>query len=291
MYTLLCLRHFRLILFIMHSLSVFALHAKDFDQSKQDSFQQKIVNTLLKSPAAKWTIIAGVMYYSIMAERQFHEVAVFRHIELPESLKRLKHFEVIHLQSVIQDGPSCAWYSVLNAQALGDFLDSKKTNLYADGIAQDIEKDFLPTMKRKADEYARLMGTSKSFDGLYSDQKYKLAEEILKHSNFMTVDVWDNSSLSVKRAGEKELQGVSYADLKQSIVKPSLFKAYRHILLSIASDKDSRHAVLISLIYRENQKPLIVYMDSNNNTLELDQIGDSIYPGEVCRFLMNLDKT
>ena len=64
----------------------------------------------------------------------------------------------------------------------------------------------------------------------------------------------------------------------------------QHILLSVPTGfiRSEYHAVLISVLKRPNNKPLLLYMDSHNRTFESCEL-NYIVPYYVLEFIKQLD--
>lgn len=217
----------------------------------------------------------------------FNQLKIGRHdrLSLPSSLHDLKNYELCHLPSILQEGPSCVWYTALNAKAIQTIVQRQEP-LTPTTISRYLIKQLIPFLRHN-DHFFNQLGLT-TLMGVSPLKATKLLPHLgltNYYSMFITSDKRDE--LWVFHDNLPELPHQAWAipfppqcDAKMSVVLDSdlhaLLKMIKqksepvsHILLGVPSEGNVLHAVLLTIIKRGDQKPLILYLNSNGTSLNL----------------------
>lgn len=232
----------------------------------------------------RWPVVALVSSgLSVWAEAEMldqkknNKSSPQQELVIPEFNK----FEFVQFKSIRQREDNCGWFALANALAIQRvMLSAKPVNEHV--VALEFESIWNELILPKQQELLKIIGENE-IGATYPVQRRLLANEIgLKNSY----------SVSLK-AGQCVFYPVDkYADLQHHLAYEyqdkifrvgnisSFFKTlfakhrnpalpYVHILLATDADplELEGHVVLLSIVARKNQKPLVIYMDSNNYPL------------------------
>ncbi len=197
---------------------------------------------------------------------------------IPADLK-LKQYDLFHMRSPYQIGPSCGWFQIFNAKALQDIIE-KELPLTAYNVHRMVLKTLVPYARKNEQSLRKLLGVVKILSGTTMEYTHLLA----KHfgiKNFYSVRLRTDGSIEASSEKQHSIYAkapsypidndqsciYNFADCKEllKIVKADPFPI-KHILLSVRWGKFC-HAVLITIVNRGKKKPLILYLDSNNSLL------------------------
>lgn len=204
-----------------------------------------------------------------------------RDLTLPSHLCSLKNFEVCHLRSSQQIGGSCGWYQLMNARAIQELVE-KRRPLTAYNIKQQVKHVLLPLINKNKEMLAQRL----ELPALPAELNHEIEERLATYLNLEhyhqiafshVVDGW---AFYYSRKQDADIENVleKVAGARREILNIGglLVRLMRrdavvqHFLLSTPSFQGIKvnHAVLLSIIKRENEKPLLIYMDSNNRPIE-----------------------
>jgi len=228
--------------------------------------------------------------------------AVHQHVlVLPDYLRSLKHVEVCPIYSCTQMGDSCGWYVLFNACAIQELLKNGDP-IVADPIGLWVRQKLIPQVYNQEQDLLKRLEVPHIFGWLKASHIEKLAT-YFNLCNYHQIEVSREIGMPAfcyrgcpdaniepfleKRPGPyREITRIG--DMLKQIVGRD--NAVQHILFSvpIGSQHDEYHVVLISIIKRANNKPLIIYMDSNNRSFEQCDF-EYIVPYFVAEFIKQLD--
>lgn len=200
----------------------------------------------------------------------------------PAQLSNLRNYEFWHMNSVEQVGPSCAWYMAFNACAIQGIIQQQQP-LTAAHISEYVTKQLLPSVEHNKEFFKNLLGIDTVLRGMKFYQTPKLVAH-LGVKNYYDIYLREKSddafvsadhhfsALNHEQISLVPIQGYDSKYFVQDL--PMLLRAIKqnpnpvvHILLTVPSSKDIVHAVLLTIIKRGDKKPLLVYMNSNGNSL------------------------
>jgi len=230
----------------------------------------------------------------------FNQLKIGRHdrLSLPPSLHDLKNYELCHLPSLVQEGPSsawyipsilqeassCAWYMSLNAKAIQTIVQRQEP-LTAAAIGRYLVNQLIPFVRQNDNFFKNQLG----LQILMGVNPFKITK-LFSHfglTNYYNVVILarkNNDIFWVSQDNLLELGNHAWAEpvpcnnetffivndlhalLRIIKQKP---EPISHILLSVPSSGNVLHAVLLTIIKRGDQKPLILYLNSNGTSLNL----------------------
>lgn len=200
----------------------------------------------------------------------------------PAQLSNLRNYEFWHMNSVEQIGPSCAWYMAFNARAIQG-ITQQQLPLTAANIREYITRQLLPLVEQNREFFKKLLGIDKVLGGMKFYQTPKLIAHLgIKnyYDVFLREKTYDAfvsadhhfSVLNHEKVSVVPIEGYDSKYLVPDV--PMLLRSIKqnpapvvHILLTVPSSKDIVHAVLLTIIKRGDNKPLLLYLNSNGNSL------------------------
>ena len=191
----------------------------------------------------------------------------------------LTNYEFVHVRSSRQKGPSCVWYMLLNAKAIQTIVQ-KCAHLSAGMIKGYIDIKLVPFIQSNEDSIKKHLQVDTLFAGLKIYQTPLLA-------SYLGIKNYYDIYMSRESDGFFVSTDTSCAVLSQQVYIPSgfpdkyfvsdvnaLLQSIKknnapivHIFLTIPSSGTISHAVLLTIIHRPHKKPLLLYLNSNGNSL------------------------
>ena len=195
----------------------------------------------------------------------------YNSFDLPQDLHKIKSFELKHLRSSQQVGDSCVLYSILNARSLQDVVQERK-KIDAKTIEYGVQHVWIPYFQENI--VPHLPKDFNVYNGLNRHEMHEIIKKI-KLANYNIVEVTENGSIYIsnKRVknhvwhieGTNDYEIINFEKFIEELLQQG---EYINIILTVPSDIHGlRHAVLLSIIKRKNQVPLVIYLDSNNYQL------------------------
>ncbi len=219
-------------------------------------------------------------------------------LPFPELLKNLKNFEFACLPVLSQKKDSCGWHAVINArgvqQAEERGLFQKEWSCSAVKAVMDaVRTKWLLHINKNAQLVRDTFGISNLFEGIYAQEQEKLAHLIgLKNCYYFHIEAGEIGYFS-KEPYKNYKSSNNYYKIDDLLEMCQLIKrgsaSVKNIILSVPSSYSDNHAVTLSIVIRKEEKPLLVYADSNNIPL-VDVRPDYVVPYFVIKFITALDK-
>jgi len=221
----------------------------------------------------------------------------------PWVINGLKNIEAYHIYSSVQKPKACAWYALFNARAIQQLLEQgyTVTESAISAIQQCVEDVLVPSIESRAEDVLQRLELPVLFNGIKIKQIESLAT-YLSLSNYHLIVI--DQGLNVPVIYYSNRQDEDLEPFLDQCPGPYRVVAYmagllrgitqkggpvQHIILNVPANLgESFHSVLISIFKRTNEKPLLVYMDSNNSTFESCKLG-YIVPYYVLEFIKELD--
>lgn len=233
-------------------------------------------------------------------------------LSLPLALRDLKNYAFCSLPSELQKGPSCGWYQIFNAKAI-QTLVQRQEPFTAAAIRSYVVNQLIPFVKDNADVF-KAQFNADTFKGLTWKEKRQLASYIGVTNHYdVAMDMIEETKEDIVFVSKDRFPELAYQiavpDLGKNLYLvpndniPLFLKIIKekpepivHILLSVPTDLEhTKHAVLLTIIKRENQKPLLLYLNSTNAALDLSSVVRWAAPGAhisnqyIIKFIQALD--
>lgn len=205
-------------------------------------------------------------------------------LTLPEDLS-FNNFELLHVPSVEQGGPSCAWHALLNAKAVQEIVKEKKP-LTGESVKKMVEDELIDDVFICANELEGQLGVDEVFGGLFLHQIAKLARALKVANYFDLYRRIDSDGFLVssdkpcEEFGPHKMPGEEYTEIPKYMVferKPVLSairknkEPLNHVVFTIPSQDEIFHTVLLTIVRRKGAKPTVLLFNSSGASLDNTQ--------------------
>ncbi len=215
----------------------------------------------------------------------------------------LTHYEFCQITSVKQEGGSCGWFASLNAYAIEQLLNQDKT-LNFSNMSSIVSRKWRE-IKECENEWLRACGCRSLYSGVTTDEHNKIIKKLgIKHIYHFYVSVGQIICEVNKSLPRSEGTYIEKIKTKSSsiiyVVDPLEISSFLEIIrndtkklihLFISTPgKESGHVVLLTIYKQPGKKPLLIYLDSNNSSMQERASLDYKVPFFVDEFVRALDK-
>lgn len=224
---------------------------------------------------------------------------------VPDHLYHLNNVDLLHIKSALQEGKCCSWFAIFNAVALQKCLE--KGGVGPEQISAIVRGELYSNVVESKDVFEHKLGV-KALQGLPMSKLGQLASE-LECKDYLILELvprkrWCRIFLpTVRNEMSPYIEQSRFTEYTNFyyLKSPKLFfkklfntpdEKVTHFFISVPStyNETHHHCVLLTLIKRDNKKPLLLYMDSNNSLLHEDYFCEDIRPLAMTKLLQAIDK-
>ncbi len=218
------------------------------------------------------------------------------YVGLPGPLHELKNLDFVMWLVTKQAGPSCGWHSVFNARGIqegavqGLFEQHRNNVKKINKVLHDLRFDWFIYVKKNHEIVKEEVGVTEIFEGIGSLSTVKLAK-LVGLSDFFYIHAAVGEGYYWVGPDQQNDTFYSIDDLDDicAVVRDN-HAPIKHILFSLPYGYSKNHLVTLSIITRKHKKPLLVYADSNNQSL-LEGSCSDVQSYFITKLIMALDES
>lgn len=245
---------------------------------KKNAWYTKDVSLLCMAFAA-----AMVHEYARQSYMGYFELAQGDCEPIPAGLS-LKNYELVQAKSMLQKGPTCAWYTIMNAKALQEIVVARE-QFSSNAIKQYLKTYVLPSIAQSDLSIQEMLGCE-----IFEPFPWQKASQL---AHFLAIKNFYAACIEPTLSGQP-LDYYFVAHASQKVTHSNFIRKIKRddslvvpILLSVpwSGDGNSRHAILLAIIKRPFKKPLMVLLNSNGLQLAQEHVGNDY----ILKFIHAID--